>query len=82
MTTWSPVLDAGTFALPAEFDGCATYPRLIDAASPSRNFDRIGDGSAEVYLLFSTGLHPSNIPGIISRAGVAVPVRIEQGRTS
>eukprot|EP00729_Bicosta_minor_P022873 gene22873-8483_t len=78
MTTWSSVQDAGEFALPDEFDGCATYPRLIDAASPSRNFDRVGGGaSAEVYLLFSTGLSPP-VAGTIRRAGVAVPVRIEQ----
>ena len=78
MTTWSSTEDAGTFALPEEFFGCATYPRLIDPASPSRNFDRVGGGSsAEVYLLFSTGLSPS-IKGEFRRAGVAVPVRIEQ----
>ena len=77
MTTWSSVLDAGAFALPDDFFGCATYPRLIDAPSPSRNFDRIGSGSAEVYLLFSTGLSPPT-KGTLRRAGVAVPVRIEQ----
>jgi hypothetical protein len=78
MTTWSGVLTAGSFALPDTFYGCATYPRLMDAASPSRNFDVIGGGaSAEVYLLFSTGLSPA-VEGTIRRAGVAVPVRIEQ----
>jgi len=78
MTTWSSMQDAGEFALPDEFDGCATYPRLIDAASPSRNFDRVGSGSsAEVYLLFSTGLK-TPVKGTMRRAGVAVPVRIEQ----
>ena len=46
MTTWSSMQDAGEFALPDEFDGCATYPRLIDAASPSRNFDRVGGGAS------------------------------------
>ena len=78
MTTWSRVLNAGTFVLPDTFFGCSTYPRLMDAASPSRNFDRIGAGSTEVYLLFSTGLSPFT-KGTIRRAGVAVPVRIEQG---
>ena len=51
MTTWSRVLNAGTFALPDTFFGCATYPRLIDVASPSRNFDSIGVGSTEVRPL-------------------------------
>ena len=50
-TMWSRVLNAGTFALPDTFYGCATYPRLIDAASPSRNFDSIGVGSTEVRPL-------------------------------
>jgi hypothetical protein len=78
MTTWSRVLNAGTFTLPDTFYGCATYPRLMDLASPSSNFDSIGGGSTEVYLMFNTGLSPS-IKGTIRRAGVAVPVHIEQG---
>ena len=79
MTTWTPTRDAGAFELPGTFDGCAVYPRLIDAASPSRNFDRVGAGSTEVFLQFATGLYPP-VKGTISRAGVAVPVRIELER--
>jgi hypothetical protein len=78
MTTWSARLNARSFALLDTFFGCATYPRLMDAASPSRNFDVISGGAdVEVYLLFSTGLEPV-VEGAIRRAGVAVPVRIEQ----
>ena len=79
MITWSDVLIAGTFALPDTFFGTAVYPRLIDAASPSRNCDRVGGRSTEVYLMFITGQGPVPVPkGTIRRAGVAVPVRIEQ----
>ena len=50
MIDWTSEQNAGSFDLPDEFLGCATYPRLMDADSPPRNFDVIGANSTQVYL--------------------------------
>ena len=48
---------------------------LIDADSPSRNFDVIGRASKSVYLQLITHI-PHTGPGF-PRAGVAIPVTVE-----
>jgi len=69
VTDWTTARNAGSL-------GCATYPRLMDAASVSRNFDHISANSSTVYFQFSTGQSPA-VKGTLRRSGVAVPVLIE-----
>ena len=58
------------------FAGATIYPHLMDAQSPSRNFDVIGANSTQVWFQFITGV-PGHVP--CYRAGVAVPVTITHG---
>ena len=73
LTSWSSVRFAGSVTLPDEYIGATIYPHLMDAKSPSRNFDVIGTNSTEVWLTFITGV-PPHVP--CYRAGVAIPVTI------
>ena len=76
MTTWSNKrAAAAAFELPGPFLDRANYPHLIDADSPSRNFDVIGRASKSVYLQLITHI-PHTGPGF-PRAGVAIPVTVE-----
>ena len=76
MTTWSNKrAAAAAFELPEPFLDRANYPHLIDADSPSRNFDVIGRASKSVYLQLITHI-PHHTPGF-PRAGVAIPVTVE-----
>eukprot|EP01050_Picozoa_sp_SAG11_P003940 SAG11_NODE_237_length_11835_cov_11.023347_4_plen_1312_part_00 len=87
MTSWSGVLSGGSVPLigPGSTLTCASiYPHLIDAASPSRNFDVIGRNSTSETVFFQviTGdRFPGPTPGKqASRAGLFVPVTIELDR--
>ena len=82
MTSWSGVLSGPSVPLLAPTVTCASiYPHLIDAASPSRNFDVIGNGSTSATVFFSVIVGDS-VPGPVphtqlSRAGLFIPVTIE-----
>jgi hypothetical protein len=89
MTSWSGVRSGGSVALlgPGSTLTCASiYPHLIDAASPSRNFDVIGGSSTSSTVFFQviTGdRFPGPTPGKqASRAGLFVPVTIELDTTT
>lgn len=82
MTTWSGVLSGPAVPLLAPTVTCASiYPHLIDAASPSRNFDVIGNSSTSATVFFSV-IVGDRVPGPVphkqlSRAGLFIPVTIE-----
>ena len=88
MTSWSGVLSGGSVPLlgPGSTLTCASiYPHLIDAASPSRNFDVIGRNSTSSTVFFQviTGdRFPGPTPGKqASRAGLFIPVTIKLDTT-
>jgi hypothetical protein len=82
MTSWSAVRAGPSVPLLAPTVTCASiYPHLIDAASPSQNFDVIGNGSTSATVFFSV-IVGDRVPGPVphaqaSRAGLFIPVTIE-----
>ena len=76
MTTWTPILPGGSVALPAPLTGDTIYPHLLDAASPSRNFDVLGSGGNVVLQIICGDQIPGPSRSQASRAGLFIPIAI------